>query len=117
MRWIARIVIAVAINLVAVWAAATWIPGVTVSTGFSAILKVGLILTLLNFVLKPILKMFLGPIIVLTLGLGLIVVNAIVLYALDKLSADFSIVGVPALFYAAVFIGLINFAFHLATKK
>lgn len=117
MRWIARIIIAVAINLVAVWAAATWIPGVSVSSGFTAILKVGLILTLLNFILKPVLKMFLGPIIVLTLGLGLIVVNAIVLYALDKLSTDFSIVGVPALFYAAVLIGLINFAFHLATKK
>ncbi len=117
MRLAARIIVAVAINLAAVLAAAYWIPGVEMSGGFPAVLKVGLILTILNFVLKPVLKLFLGPIIVLTLGLGLILVNVVVLYALDKLSADFSIVGIPALFYAAVLVGLINFVFHLATKK
>ena len=48
---------------------------------------------------------------------GLIVVNAFILYLLDILSQNLTIDGIPALIYASVIIGLVNFVFHFATKE
>lgn len=73
-------------------------------------------LTVLNFILKPILKLVLGPIIVLTLGLGLIIVNGLVLWTLDFLSPELTIQSIPALLWATLTIGAINFIFHVAQR-
>jgi putative membrane protein len=116
MKWLAKIVVAVAANAVALWAATSYIPGFTLTGGFSEFVRVALILTALNFVLKPILKLILGPVIVLTLGIGLIIVNSLILYILDFLSKNLTIETIPALVYSAILIGFVNFIFHLATK-
>jgi putative membrane protein len=75
-----------------------------------------LVLTLLNFLLKPILKLLLGPVIILTLGLGLSLVNAFMLYLLDLFFENLSILVIPDLLYAALIVGFINFVFHSLTK-
>ena len=116
MKLIARILVAIAANAIALWVAAAYIPGFTLASDPKQLLEIALIFTVLNFVLKPILKLVLGPIILLTLGLGLIIVNALVLYILDKLSAGLTIESVLALFYATLLIGVINFIFHLVKK-
>lgn len=116
MKLVAKILAAIAANAIAFWVAAEYIPGFTLTGNFTDLVKVALVFTLLNFIVKPILKLVLGPIIVLTLGLGLIVVNALMLWGLDKLSGNLTIEGIPALLYATVLIGVINFVFHLARK-
>ncbi len=75
------------------------------------------ILTLLNFILKPILTLVLGPVIILTLGLGLILVNARILKILDLFLNNLTIETIPALLYATILIGVVNFVFHTATKN
>jgi len=117
MHWLSRVVLAIAINLIAILAANQWISGFSVSGGFKEWLVAAGILTILNFVVKPVLKLVLGPIIVLTLGLGLILVNMIVLYLLDKFSQDISIESVLALLYGSILIGALNFLTHLAIHK
>ncbi len=47
--------------------------------GFRAALKLGLVLTLLNWVLRPLIEFFAFPFMVLTLGLARIVVNGLIL--------------------------------------
>ena len=117
MKFIARLIVIVAANAIALWAAARYIDGISFSGGIYELAIAAAIFTLLNFFLKPILKLLLGPLIILTLGLGLILVNALILYILDIFSQNLTITGIPALIYATVFIGVINFVFHVATKR
>lgn len=117
MRWLFRIILAVAVNLTAILAANYWIPGFRVSGGFQEWLMAAGILTLLNFLVKPVLKLFLGPIIVITLGLGLILVNVIVMNLLDRFSGNISIDTIPALIYGSILVGVLNFIMHYATNK
>ncbi len=117
MKFLAKIIVAVLANAIALFAAATYIPGFKLLEGdLKQIVGMAIILTVLNFVLKPILKLVLGPIIILTLGLGLILVNALILYTLDIISKNLTIETIPALIYATILVGAVNFVFHLATK-
>ncbi len=117
MRFLAKLVLIVGANTAAIWAAGKYIDGFHIAGNLYEIASIAVILIALNFFLKPLLKMVLGPIIVLTLGLGLILVNAIVLYVLDLFSKNLAIDGVRPLFYATILISAVNFVVHLATKK
>ena len=116
MRLFAKIAVAVIANAVALYLAATFIHGFVLAGGPEQVLWIALVLTALNFFLKPIFTLVLGPVIILTLGLGLIIVNALILSLLDFLSGNLTIETIPALLYATLLIGVINFVFHMATK-
>ena len=122
MKWLAIIALSILVNTVGLLVAAGilipdfHIPGFTLAGGVKAAILAGLVLTLLNMTVKPILRLFFGPIIILTLGLGLILVNAIILYILDFLSDNLTIDNIPALIWGAVIIGFLNFIVHLAEK-
>ncbi|MEK7077346.1 MAG: phage holin family protein [Patescibacteria group bacterium] len=112
MKFLARAVLAFIANAFALIVIARYIPGIALPNDFKAVFFLALILTALNFILKPILRLILSPVIALTLGLGVILVNMIVLYALDILSPALTITGIPALAYAALILGFINFISH-----
>jgi putative membrane protein len=121
MHWIARIAVAIGGNALALWIAYLYVPGFQLTPHWTAIILIALILTLLNFLLKPLLTLAFGPVIILTLGIALIIVNAIVLYILviitthiDLLSGSIMIQTIPALFLATLVISAINFIIHLA---
>lgn len=117
MKLAAHIVVTIIANAIGLIAAARFVSGFDLNVDTMSLLTLAAILAALNFFLKPILKLFLGPIIVLTLGFGIIVVNAFILYLLDISSQNLRIETIPALIYASVIIGLVNFVFHLATKN
>ena len=85
MRFLAKLILAFIINLLRPARRRNYfVGGFLLNTANWEVLAVlTLILTLLNFILKPILKLLLGPIIVLTLGLGAFLVNAVILKLLD----------------------------------
>ena len=68
------------------------LPGVSVADYFTAIL-VAVILALLNFIVKPILVLLTLPITVLTLGLFLLVINAVIILLTDALMDGFAVSG------------------------
>lgn len=121
----ARAIITILGNAFALWAA-NWVsyhyaPGFLLSTPWTGLILIALILSLLNFLLKPLLTLALGPFVILTLGLALIVVNAVILYLLysivnniDLLQGSIIIQNIPALFVATLVIGAVNFIIHLA---
>lgn len=121
MHWLARLVIIVGGNALALWIANTYVPGFVLSSNWLLIILVALVLAVLNFLLKPILTLILGPIIVLTLGLGVLVVNGLILWLLpivtnyiDFLRGSITIQTIPALFFATLIVSIINFIIHLA---
>jgi len=117
MRSLAHLIILIAINALALWAATTYIPGFNFEPLEPVSLaQLAFVFVILNAVAKPILKLILGPIIILTLGLGLIAVNALVLKLLDFFFENLSIETISALIWSTLLIGLVNFVFHLGTK-
>jgi putative membrane protein len=121
MHWLARLAIIVGGNAIALWVADTYVSGFVLSGNWITLVLIALVLAALNFILKPILTLVLGPVIILTLGLGVLVVNAIILYVLpiianhiDFLHGSIIIQNIPALFFATLIISIINFIIHVA---
>jgi len=69
-----------------------FLPGVAVS-GFSAALIVAIVLALLNAIIKPILVVLTIPITIITLGLFLLVINAIIILIADAFISGFAVNG------------------------
>lgn len=104
-------------NILAIFLASYYIDGVTLTGGIKNIAIVGLVFSLINFFLKPILKLILGPFILLSFGLFLIVINMGVLWLTDVMMPQLNIAGMAALFLATLLIGAINFAVHILVRK
>ena len=85
-------VIRVAITAIAVFLAVMIVPGIAVDS-LPAGLAAGLVLTILNLLLRPILFVLTLPLIVLSMGLFLIVVNALLLGLTAYLVSGFSVTG------------------------
>jgi putative membrane protein len=117
MHFLASLVLAVLTNLAGLLAAAHYIVGFSLITSdWKLLLEIALGFTLLNLILRPLLKLFLGPLIVLTLGLGMILVNAAVLLVLDFLTPALSISGIAPLIEATLLMAAINFVVDLFVR-
>lgn len=117
MKTLARYVVAIIGNAIGFLVADYFIAGFSVTKDPKQLLILAFVFALLNFILKPILKLVLGPIIILTLGLGILAINAGMLFLLDRFSENLTIATIPALVYASLIIGAVNFIFHMGTKK
>lgn len=76
-----------------------FLPGVTVAGYLTAIL-VALVLALLNLVVKPVLILLTLPVTILTLGLFLLVINALIILFADAFVEGFDVAG---FWYALLF--------------
>lgn len=124
MHWLAKLIVITGGNALALWLADRWIPGFVLTAPILGLILLGLTLTILNFLLKPIVTLILGPIIILTLGLGLIIVNALILWLaaylsrlpqLDFIHGSITIQTIPALILATLLVSAVNFIIHLVT--
>ena len=104
-------------NVLALALASTYITGIVLTEGLKSLLIVSLIFTAVNFIVKPVLKLLMGPFILLTFGLFTIVINMGMLWLTDVLSPQLQIVGISALFIATLLIGVINIIIHIMFKK
>lgn len=78
------------INALAVFIIAYLLSGVTVD-GYTGAIIVAIVLSLLNLLVKPFLVILTLPVTVLTLGLFLLVINALIIVLADKLIDGFSV--------------------------
>ena len=121
MHWLAKIALIIVGNALALSLANQYVPGFVVNADWTQLAILALILALLNAIIKPVLTLVLWPIIVLTLGLGIIVVNAIMVYLLpvlaghlDILKGSITIETIPALLFATLIVSAVNLIIHLA---
>ncbi|RIV42931.1 phage holin family protein [Flagellimonas pelagia] len=86
-----KLIIRLLLNALAVVILSYVLPGVGVDSMVTAII-VAVVLSLLNFLVKPILVILTLPITILTLGLFLLVINAIIILFAAKLIDGFQVV-------------------------
>ena len=108
-------VIRVLITGVAVFLAIMVVPGLEVDS-FPAGLAVVLVLTVLNLLVRPILLVLTLPLIVLSLGLFLIVVNALLLELTAYLVGGFSVTGFWPAVGGAVVISVVTMILNAWTS-
>lgn len=110
-------------NGLAIYLAALFVPGFELAHGLNfaadwkVLLLAGFILTILNAVLKPILKLISAPLIILTLGLFGFVINIGLLWLLTSFLPELHITGLWAYVLGAVIVSLVNWAVTEFTKK
>ncbi len=109
---IPKLLTALAGNALGLWLAGKYINGVitpqnlTLVSDLKGLLIAAAVLTIL---VRPLLRLVLSPIIFITFGLGLILVNALTLYLLAYLNVGVTITGLLPLLYATLLISAVNF--------
>lgn len=83
------------------------VPGISYDTG-STLLVVVLLLSFFNAVLKPVLLLFTLPFIVLTLGIGIWIINAILFYFVGRLVDGFHVASFGTALLGALIVSLTN---------
>lgn len=78
------------VTALGLWVASALLPGVH-SNGFLAILGAGLLLGIVNAIIRPIIVILTLPITIFTLGLFLLVVNALMVLLVSKMMHGFSV--------------------------
>lgn len=85
-----KLILRVLLSALAVVILARILPGVGVDSYTTAII-VAIVLSLLNFIVKPILIILTLPVTILTLGLFLLIVNALIILIADSLISGFTV--------------------------
>lgn len=86
---------------------ATLVPGIGYSSG-STLAVVVLLLSLFNAVLKPLLVLFTLPFIMLSLGIGVWLINALLFYFVGKLVDGFQVAGFGSAMLGALIVSVTN---------
>lgn len=96
------------VNTIALMVVAGFFPGFTID-GFGAAIVAGLVLTLINLVIRPLLIFFTLPLSVISFGLFIFVINALMLMLTSAVMGDaFNMSGFGMAFLAAVVIAVLN---------
>jgi putative membrane protein len=111
MNWIVRLLL----NGLAVFLTAYILPGVDLD-GYGTALLVALVISIANVIVKPILIIFTIPITVITLGLFLLVINAIIILLADYLVSDFTVDGFWWALLFSLILSIFNSLFDDLTK-
>ncbi len=106
-----KLLIRILVNAAALWVAARLVPGIEAG-GVGSILAIALVFGFLNALIKPFLKLVSCPVILLTLGLFTLVVNALMLMLTawfgGKLGIEFRVDGFWAAFLGALVVSIVS---------
>lgn len=106
------LILRIAVYAAAVWAAVRIVDGLSFEGGLVALLFVALILAAVNTVVKPIVKLFSLPLVILTLGLFLLIVNAamfgLAIWIAGEVGLGISSTGFAATFLGALIVSLVT---------
>jgi putative membrane protein len=113
MRLARRLVYSWLCNIVALWAAEELISGIDFSGNFGTIVLAALVFAAVNLLLKPIVTLLALPLIVLTLGIALFLVNILMLYVTSWIVSGFKIQDFWAAVWATIVIWLVNWVLQI----
>lgn len=116
-------VLQILVNAAALWVATQIVPGLDFVGEWWKLLIVALAFSLVNSYLKPVLRILTFPITLMTMGLFLLVINALLLLLLDAISRELGLGFSVADFWAALLgaivvslVGLVLSVFVGATR-
>lgn len=105
-----RIILRVIINAAALWVAARFIDGITLTEDIGSILFVAIVFGLINAFIRPVVMVLTFPALLLTLGLFTLVINAAMLGATAWLTDSLAIDGFVPAFLGALVITVVSWA-------
>lgn len=109
-------IIKILVLALAVWVAAYILPGVHLVNDAKTIIIVSLVLALLNAIVKPILIILTIPVTIITLGLFLLVINALMVVWTSNLVDGFKVDGwLTALFFSLI-VSIVSSVLHSFAK-
>lgn len=117
MKSLQRLIVSYISNFIAFIIASYTIPGFEVTNVFIDLLWLVAIFTLLNILIRPVIRSLLTPLIILTFGLFIVAINAGMLWLLDFLSLHITINGTLPLVYTTLIISLINIILSISVKS
>jgi putative membrane protein len=111
-------VLRLVINAIAIWLASEWVTGIDIATRedgnqWLVIGFVALVFTVVNAFVKPIVQLLSLPLLILTLGLFTVVINALMLmltaWITESTSLGISVDGFWTAVWGALIISVVNF--------
>jgi putative membrane protein len=103
------------LNAAALWVTDLILPGIAV-TGLTALLIAAVVIGLINALVRPVLLVLTIPITVLTLGLFLLVMNALLFWLAAALVPGFTVAGFLWAFLGALVMAVVGFALSFVVK-
>ena len=113
MKLVVRLLVWWGANLLALWVAAQLVEGISYD-GFWVLVLAALVFGAVNLVLRPLLVLLALPVVILTLGIALLFINAFMLWLTGKIVADFE---VADFFWAAVLGALLVWAVNFVLDQ
>ncbi|CAN5683962.1 hypothetical protein BH23GEM11_BH23GEM11_01600 [soil metagenome] len=108
-----NLVIRIFMNAVALWAAAQIVGGITLSDAFWPVVLVAAVFGLVNGLIRPLVMLLSFPIVVLTLGLFTLVVNALMLLLTAALLDALTVEGFLAALLGSIVISVVSLLFSI----
>ncbi len=103
-----RMLIRWVINAIAIWVAIELVPGIEHTGTAVSLLLIALVFGLVNALVRPFLKLLTCPLIILTLGLFVLVLNAAMLGLTAWLAPSLHIAGFWPAFWGALIISVVS---------
>ena len=116
MSFFVRIAVALGITIAALWVADALFEGVQI-VGLAAFLIGAAVLGIANAVIRPILMILTLPLILVTLGFFMLVINVAMLALAEWIAPDFSITGFWTYVGTVVVVWLVNWAGHAVVDR
>lgn len=104
-------------GVLSIWLAVKFIPGVSFQGEMKYLIIAGCFLGLINFFIKPILKIITFPLRILTFGLIGLVINMLILWTVDIFFTEFDIAGLVPLFWTSILVWGVGFLLGLSKPK
>jgi putative membrane protein len=111
-----RFLIKIVLSSFSVFVAGWLLSGVIIRDYFTSLL-VAFVLALLNMILKPILVFLTIPITIFTLGLFLLVINAVIALIASDIVTGFDIDGFGWAILFSIFVSILNYLINIDTKR
>lgn len=101
-----------------IFVAAKIVPGVEFYGTYFSLIIIGVVLGIINFYIKPLLRAISFPIKILTLGLSSLVINLAIIWLIEIIfPKELEITGLIPLFWTTLIVWVLNSFFGLQNKK
>lgn len=109
-KWAYKFLTRWLVSSLGLWIAAGLLSNsISYSNEFRVVVLAGLVMALINMLIKPIIIILSLPAIILTLGLFMIIINGLTVYIASKLYTPLHITNFWAAVFAGMVIGLVNY--------
>jgi len=115
-----KLILRWAINAIALWVAITYVPGIHAQGGWPALLGLALIFGLVNALLRPLLEILTCPLLILTLGVGVLLINALLFWLTgligQQFGIGFTVDGFWPAFFGALVVSVVSIVLSLLIR-